>query len=306
MHTPPGRAAAGLDWGDLQAFVAVCGAGSVSGAARRLGVNHTTVLRRLAALERALGSTVFDRSAGAYRLTAAGAELRDGLAGIGERIEASLRQVGGLEHRMTGEVRLTTTDTLARGLLLPLIESFRERHPGVHVQLGINNHFLSLTRREADIAIRGSNRPPENLAGRRVGDIQTAPYASRSYLASLRGRRRLTQMDWIAPDESLAHLEQSKWLARSVAPAQVVMTVDSLVGMVHAAEQGLGAAMLLCPLADARPGLVRLAEPDPALDTQVWILTHPDLRQVARIRAFAQFMFEALRADPRLVHREGP
>jgi DNA-binding transcriptional LysR family regulator len=80
------------------------------------------------------------------------------------------------------------------------------------------------------------------------------------------------------------------------------MTCDSLVGMVQAVEHGIGAAMLLCPLADAKADLVRLAEPETALDTQVWILTHPDLRQVARIRAFSQFMFDALTADPRLVH----
>ncbi len=299
---PHAASRAELDWGDLQYFVAVCDTGAVSRAAAALGVNHSTVLRRLAALERALDTALFDRQGGRYALTPAGRELRAGLAGMAERIAGAPGQVDGREDEVRGEIRLTSTDTLVRGLLMPMIEAFCTRHPAVRVKIVVNNHFLSLTRREADVAIRGSNRPPENLVGRHVGDIQTAPYASRDYLRAHRRRPPLPALDWIAPDDSLAHLAQAKWLARSVPRERVVMTVDSLVGMVQAVEHGIGAAMLLCPLADARPGLVRLAEPDPALDTQVWILTHPDLRQVARIRAFSLFMYEALRADPRLVH----
>lgn len=291
-----------LDWGDLQHFVAVCDAGAVSRAAASLGVNHSTVLRRLAALEQAVGAALFDREAGRYVLTPVGRKLRAGLAGMPERITGAPGQVEGREDEIRGEIRLTSTDTLVRGLLMPAIEAFSARHPAVSVKLVVNNHFLSLTRREADVAIRGSNRPPDNLVGRRVGDVQTAPYASLGYLRKRRPRPPLQALDWIAPDDSLAHLEQAQWLVRHVPRERVVMTVDSLVGMVHAVEHGVGAAMLLCPLADARPGLVRLAEPDPALNTQIWILTHPDLRQVARVRAFSQFMYEALRADPRLVH----
>lgn len=296
---PTGR----LDWDDLQAFIAVCAAGSVSRAASTLGVNHTTVLRRVAALERCVGTPLFERNGGHYRLTAAGEQFRSGLDGMAERIGIARRQVGGAESEVAGEIRVTTTDTLASGLLMPAIEAFCRRHAAVRVQVAVNNHFLSLTRREADVAIRGSNRPPDNLVGRHLGDIRTAPYASRAYLRSIGRSRRLMAMDWIAPDESLAHLEQARWLARTIPADQVVMTVDSLVGMVQAAEHGIGAAMLLCPLADARPELVRLAEPEAALDTQVWILTHPDLRQVARIRAFSQFLFDTLAADPRLASR---
>jgi DNA-binding transcriptional LysR family regulator len=260
-----------LDWGDLQHFVALCSEGSASAAAQALQVHHATVLRRIAALETTLGVPLL--------------VLR------GTRYER--------------EIRLTTTDTLVRSLLAPLIEAFCERHPEVQVRIVVNNNFLSLTRREADVAIRGSNRPPSNLVGRRVGDIQTAPYASRAYLRSLGlGTRRtpLTQLDWVGPDDSLAHLEQAKWLVRSIPAERVVMTVDSLVGMLQAVQQGIGAAMLLCPLADGDRSLVRLAPPDSALDTQIWILTHPGLRQVARVRAFSQFMFEALSRNPRLVH----
>ncbi|MBI5278589.1 MAG: LysR family transcriptional regulator [Burkholderiales bacterium] len=291
-----------MDWGAFQVFAAVCDAGSLSRAAQRLQVNHATVLRRVQALERELGVELFQRG-GAYVPTPAGRDLLSGLAGMGARLEASRLGMQGHDAELRGEVRLTTTDTLAHGLLMPLLREFQAGHPQVSLRVAVNNHFLSLTRREADVAIRGSNRPPENLVGRHVGNIRTGPYASKAYLGSFGRRPELAAMDWIAPDAALAHLEQAKWLAANVPAERVVMSVDSLVGMLHAVKEGMGAAMLLCPLADAQPDLVPLRKPPASLDTQVWILTHPTLRQVARVRAFAQFMFERLANDGRLAPR---
>lgn len=281
-------------WGDLQVFAAVCEAGSISRAALSLAVNHTTVLRRVGALEAALGTELFERGPQGYVLTDAGRLLHAGLQGAPAQIEDSRTQVQGRDDAVRGDISLTTTDTLLRGLLLPLLQAFCARHPEVRLQISVNNQFVSLTRREADVAIRGSNRPPENLVGRHVGDIRTAPYASRAYLKSVGRRTPLPMLDWIAPDPSLAHLQQAKWLAANIPRERIVMSVDSLVGMLHAVRHGIGAAMLLCPLADAEPDLVQLQAPTVQTDTQLWILTHPDLRQVARIRAFAQFMVERL------------
>lgn len=291
-----------VDWGDFQVFVAVCEAGAISRAAERLRVNHSTVLRRVQALEAAMGVALFDRGS-PYVLTPAGRDLLAGLAGVPSRIDSSRSQVQGRDDEVRGEVRLTTTDTLAHGLLMPMLRDFCAQHPAVNLRIAVNNHFLSLTRREADVAIRGSNRPPENLVGRHVGDIRTAAYASRSYLRTVEDPLQPTALDWIAPDAALAHLAQAKWLATNIPAGRVVMSVDSLVGMLHAVRHGVGAAMLLCPLADAHDDLVQLEPAPAALDTQIWILTHPDLRQVARIRAFAQFMVERLSNDPRLAPR---
>lgn len=291
-----------IDWGDFQVFVAVCESGSVSRAAVRLGVNHSTVLRRVQALESALGLALFERGS-AYVLTQGGRDLLSNLAGVGGKIEGSRSLVQGRDDEVRGEVRLTTTDTLAHGMLMPLLREFCTQHPEVTLRIVVNNHFLSLTRREADVAIRGSNRPPENLVGRHVGNIRTAAYASRAYLATVGRRAKPGGLDWIAPDAALAHLEQAKWLAAHVPAERVAMSVDSLVGMLLAVRHGIGAAMLLCPLADVHHDLVQLQPPPAALDTQLWILTHPDLRQVARIRAFSQFMFERLSNDPRLAPR---
>ena len=143
---------------------------------------------------------------------------------------------------------------------------------------------------------------PRILRGRRLGRIRTAPYAARSYLKSLGRGATHEDWRWVAPDDSLGHIEQARWLRRNVPPQRIALRVDSLLGMAEAVAAGAGVGMLLCPLGDARRGLQRLDDPLPALDTQVWLLTHPDLKRVARVRAFAEFMFEALSADERLMH----
>lgn len=297
--SPPERP---LSWDDLQFFLAVCRAGSVSGAATLQGVNHSTVLRRIASLEQTLATRLFDRLPGGYALTASGESLARQTSGLAEQIETAQRRLMGLDEEIKGVIRLTAPDTLVHALLMPLLQRFRALHPGVQIQVVANNSFLSLNRREADVALRGTNRPPENLVGRRVGDIQTALYASAAYLQTLGEGAGFDDYHWIAPDESLAHLEQLKWLHQRVPDERIALRADSLVAMADAVTQGLGVGMLLCPLAAQRQGLVQLAAPEPALDTQIWILSHPDLRQVARIRAFTQFLFETLSADARLLH----
>lgn len=291
-----------LHWTDLQFFLAVCERGSVGAAAQFLQVNHSTVLRRLASLEQALAVRLFDRLPGGYALTEAGHELAAGVAGLSEQVDAAQRQVTGTDLELAGAIRVTAPDTLIQGLLLPHLAQFRALHPGLRLDLVVNNSFLNLTRREADVAIRGSNSPPENLVGRRVGNIQTAVYASAAYLKS-RGRKRdEADFDWVGHDDSLSHLLAAKWMQQHVAMERVVLRVDSLVAMADAVAAGIGAGWLLCPLAQARRGLRQLRAPPRDMETQIWVLTHPDLKRVARIRALTDFLHEKLSADPRLRH----
>ena len=291
-----------LDWDDLRHFLAIVERGSISGAAALLKVNHSTVLRRIGALEDRLGQRLFDRLPAGYVLTAEGQTLAEELRGVREQIEGAERRLQGGDTQVRGTIRLTTTDTLLQSLLLPLLAVFRARHPAVQLEVTVNNGFLNLTQREADVAVRGSNQPPENLVGRRVGCIQTALYASQVYLDALGPGATPADWHWVALDESLAHLEQARWLREHVEPTRIALRVDTLAGMADAVAAGLGVGLLLCPLAEQRAGLVRLARPDPALDTQVWVLTHPDLKAVARIRALTDFLFEALSNDARLSH----
>jgi DNA-binding transcriptional LysR family regulator len=137
-----------------------------------------------------------------------------------------------------------------------------------------------------------------------LGRLQTAPYASKTYLSQRgtdgRPAGDWAAYDWVTPDEALGHLRQARWLREHVPPERYAVSVDSLLGMADAVEAGLGAGMLLCLLADARPALVQLAPPAPELDTELWILTHPDLRRVMRIRTFVDFLAARLSGHPAL------
>lgn len=307
-----------MSWDDLQYFVAVGQRGSIGAAARWLGVNHSTVLRRLGHLEHALGVRLFDRFASGYVLTTEGQLLLAQLAGIAEQIDDSERRVRGGDLALEGTVRLTSPSALSASLVLPLLADFHALHPGVQVQLVVNDSFLSLTQREADIAVRGSNQPPGNLIGRPVGRVRTALYASRAYLdahAPAHGvdpgadPSGVERHAWVAPDESLAHLDSARWIARHVPADRIVFRCDHLPALVEAVAAGIGVGLLLCHLADARPGLIRLREPLPALDTRLWVLTHPALKHVARIRALGDFLVQRLGRDPRVRddgHPAGP
>ncbi len=287
------------DWDDLRFFLAVADAGSLARAARALGVTHSTVLRRLAALEARLEARLFERFQSGYTLTAAGEALRGRLAEPASAIESAQRELKGLDAVLSGTIRLTTTDTLVRGLLLPALASFRRLHPGIALQVVIDNAFLNLTRREADVAVRPSNHPPENLVGREIGLIQTAIYGARRYLRRAKqariGPTQWERHDWVALDESLDHLAQAKWVRARIPPGRIVLRVDSLASLADAVREGHGVGMLLCMLGDRERDLVRLAPPHPDLDTQVWVLTHPALRRVQRIRALTAHLAGALR-----------
>lgn len=291
-----------LEWTDLQFFVAVCERGSVGAAAQALRVNHSTVLRRIANLERALSVRLFDRLPRGYALTEHGHALEANVAGVQEQLDAAQRRLTGVDLELGGTIRVTAPDTLIQAFLLPLLAEFQAAHPAVRLELVANNTFLNLTQREADVAVRGSNRPPENLVGRRAGVIQTALYGSRDYLASLGRKHTVADYRWVGHDPSLLHLESAKWMAKHVAPERVCIRVDSLVAMTQAVAAGFGVGWLLCPLGDARAELERIDPPRPELDTQVWVLTHPDLKRVARIKALTDFLYERLSGDKRLDH----
>ena len=282
------------DWDDLRFFLAVARTGSLSGAAKNLKVNHSTVLRRLGSLEGKLGVRLYERLPTGYVMTRAGEVLRDRLTGVEQQVDAAQRLVSGLDLRLSGTIRLTSTDTLIRGLLTPYLAEFHRRHAAIQLQIVVNNTFLSLTKREADVAVRPSNRPPENLVGRRVGRIQTAIYASKAYLGEHGRNKDWAEYDWVAPDEALAHLAQAKWVRKHIPEDRIVARVDSLLGMAEAVRHGLGVGLLLCLLGDQESDLVRLAPPNEELDTQVWVLTHPDLRNVARIKALTDHLYEQL------------
>ena len=289
-----------LPWTDLQHVLAVADAGSLVRGAKALGVNHTTVLRRVAACERALGVKLFARSPAGYALTAAGEEIAAAARAMHETVLSIERTVAGRDLRLTGTVRVTTTDTLAHSLLPAALASFAAAQPAIALELTTTNVMANLTRRDADVAVRPTSSPPPNLVGRRIAEVAIALYASPAYFARIPARRPLDKHSWLAPDDSLASTSIAQWMRAELAITPV-LRADTLTALAHAAASGLGVAALPCYLADRRPDLVRLRAPIPAMATELWILTHADLRTTARVRAVTDHLASTLAASRPLI-----
>jgi DNA-binding transcriptional LysR family regulator len=283
---------AGLEWDDLRYVLAVASAGSLAGAARSLGVNHTTMLRRVDAFEKRLGLRLFERLPTGYVLTAGGEELIAAARHVDETVTTLERKLAGQDLRLSGPVRVTTTDTLMGSILPEILADFRTKHPGIQVEIAVSNLMVNLTKRDADVAIRPAKNPPETLIGRRVAKIAFAIYGSARYLAKHKAKN-LADHQWVGPDDSLVGTSVAQWMRSELPASEITLRADSLLALREAARAGLGLAALPCYLGDTARDLVCVRRPIPEMETMLWILTHEDLRHTARIRAFTEFTAHA-------------
>jgi DNA-binding transcriptional LysR family regulator len=279
------------DWNEPRLVLAVARAGSLTQAAKALGIDHSTVFRRLNALEERLGVRFFERlPGGAYKATAAGERM----AAAAERIEDEAisleRDLTGRDYRLAGRLRVTSSETLAYRLLTREIASFRVAHPGIMVELVIDNRVLSLSRREADVALRPVRPKEGDLWGRKLADVAWTVYGSRAYLNENgfpSSAAELACHALVCWDENAVGIGAADWLA-SVAPEdRITYRTTSLVNQLVAAKAGIGLAVLPCYLGDPEADLVRaLPDPVPELQAELWIVTHADLKRTARVRVF--------------------
>lgn len=282
-------------WDDLRIFLEIARTGSLNGAARALGVNHSTVFRRINAFEDRLGVRLFERLPTGYALTLAGEEMQASASRVEREIDRLDRRITGRDLRLEGTLVVTTTDTIIENFLTPHLAAFRRAYPGIVLELAIDNRNINLSKRQADVAVRPTRHPPETLVGRKIADIAVAPYAAPQYM---KGRAvDLSRLDWLGVDESLAHLAAAKWFRDTLPDANVVLRANSLFGLLHTCEAGMGAALLACFMADPRKGLRRIGDPIPGAGTMLWLLTHEDLRHTGRVRAFMDFMADALSTE---------
>ncbi len=294
-----------LAWDDIRLVAAIAAAGSLPAAATRLGLDHSTVFRRLRRIDDALGTPAFERGRAGYSPTQAGAEIAALFARIEEDRDAVLRRVAGRAPSPAGEVRIATSDALLSGLLLPLLAEFGRACPDVRLDLVTGNTALNLSRRDADVAIRASNSPPDTLVGRRVARIAWAVYAAAPPgTAPADGAGTAddaapfaADAPWVGFGDALSGLSAAAHLrAHLPAERRIAARFDTVGGLVSGVEAGLGRGLLPCFAAARRPALSRLAPPIPALATDLWLLTHPDLRQVPRVRVLLDFLAGGLAA----------
>ncbi len=287
-----------MDWDDIKIFLALMRAGTVRVAAEKLGVSHSTVARRIEAMEQRLAVKLFDRLPSGYVVTVVGEDMLK----VAEQVETELggleRRILGHDHKLAGRIRVTMVDALAVGLLMPHLSEFTEKYPEIDLEIDVTYDTADLSNREADVAIRFAQNPPELLIGRRLLTCTTAAYASQNYL---------DQHDLQATDKA-------RWIGfgghdlvkKSQFPhIPVKGKFVSLMVQLEACKHGMGIGMLPCFLAEPERALQRLSPPAQNPNFDLWLLAHPDTRTNARIRVFKDFIAEAILSHRQLLAGQG-
>ncbi|MBX3232624.1 MAG: LysR family transcriptional regulator [Labilithrix sp.] len=281
-----------MNWDDLRFVLALARSRTLSGAAATLMTTHTTVARRIRALEERVGSRLFSVDDGGYTPTAAGAHVvRSAERTEAEMHELEARLLGG-DAKLEGKLRVTTMDILFRRYE-PAFTSFLERFPGVELTLSCNDADASLTRREADVALRMTGAPPPNLVGRKIGRVELAVYASRHLARRVGAKAPLSKWPWLSWDERLGPSWLEPWLAKHAPEARVALWVDmTSLPLREVVASGIGVHFLARTEGDSDPRLVRISPVATELSRDVWLLTLDELRAATRVRAFLDHFVE--------------
>lgn len=275
-----------LNWNDLRFVLAVARSRSLAGAARRLGVNESTVGRRVAEAEQRLGARLFERSLGAFHPTEAGHAVVAGAERVELEVQAVESAVSGADRRAAGTVRLTSVPIVVNRVLVPALPSLLRAHPQLRVELIAEPRDLSLTKREADIALRLA-RPRKDVraVARRIGRLDYAVYQP--------SRRHRRPLPWITYEDGMADLPQWRWMAQQSdrdPGAPPPLTVNDAEAILQGVKAGLGKSLLPVAIADREPGLVRLGGGPPSLARELWLMVHPELRNLTRIRVVIDWL----------------
>ncbi len=286
----------GFDWDDLKHLLAVARHGSTIGAGRALGLDQSTVQRRLSEFERRIGQSLVQRQPSGYRLT----EFGQALLPHAERVELAIQAFG--QHiavaaaEVAGIVRVTCPEPIvSRITRSPLLGRFRDRHPTLQVHFVMSDRYVDLAKGEADVALRSGDTDDGALVGRKIGDSIWAVYASKGYIERHGCPQRIEELashELIGFDDTLARHRLSSWLQEIAPGASLVARTSSVLGLVHSAKAGVGVAALPIALGDAEADLVRVIGPVPEL-TRIWrVLTTAELRNTPRVSAFFDFIVD--------------
>lgn len=311
---------AGLNWDDLRFFLAVAEAGSLSAASSLLKVNTTTVLRRVASLEDALGARLFDRSRSGYRLTPRGERLLAQLAPVDQRLSALARDFVADDSEADAVVRVAAGDVLASSVLAPQLPTFRDEHPELRLEIVADPNLTGPapsagapagSLKDIDVAIRFARPTQGNVIVRKIGDMAYGLYASQAYLA-VRGAPeepgRLAGHQVIGFSLSESPLGPVWWMSRAEQGASVVMRSNAVAVRAEAARQGLGLTALPCIVGDQDPLLMRVGQAEDVGALELWLVTHNDSAHVGRVRDAMDFVVNCAKVAkvPLLGHQDDP
>ena len=290
-----------MNWDDLRFFLAIARTGSLTAAARDLRISQPTVSRRLANMEKRLGVSLFDRTRRGYAPTRAGLDILDTAEHVEDAFSEIDHRIFARSRTLTGTLRVTCTEPFANQHLCRHLSEFVAEHPGIDISLSCTFEKVNLNRRDADVAIRITSEPPDRLVGRRIAKIAVCAYGSAEHLRARPGQD--SGWDWIGwRDENYNRI----FIMDRFPHASIKHRVDDIGIIQTMTRHGLGIAVLSCHLADPDPVLRRVV-PEPILDgmPELWVLYRPDMRRVARVRLFVDFLVERLRADRDLFEGRG-
>ncbi len=278
-----------FNWDDLKYFLAVVRSGTLRGGADDIGVNHTTLTRRISVMEEQVGSRLFDRSKQGLVLTQIGEELLPYAERVEDEMTSASRMIIGRDSDPVGTVYVSMPHGMALTSLMDDLALFSERYPDITLNLQFGNDIANLSRREADVSIRVANEVYDEAVGRRLVQMSQAAYCTREYAEKVKDNQGegLSFIGWHEPEGDIT----AKWLQESYYPkATLKHRVSELVPLVSLAASGLGMAYLACNLGDRHPNLVRAPFQKPIPYRSIWLLMHSDLRRTARIRCFVDFL----------------
>lgn len=277
------------DWDDIKYFLQVAKSGNVTSASAALGVNHSTVSRRIKAFEEKHAIRLFDRVPSGYQMTETGSAILEIAEEMERNSQRISRQLFALDSRLTGPISLTMPHDLLDYCLMPDIAQFKNKYPQVTLNLAVSKGIKNLAAREADVAVRFTPSPPEYLIGSQICKLQHGIYAHKDFNKS----NKVKLILW--PDEK----EQPEWALNAFPKSEIALRVDDCYSMYSAVKMGIGIARLPCYLPDmiADPEVERLNIIQPPSDWGVWVLSHVDLRDTLRVKRCRDFLREALEAQ---------
>lgn len=289
-----------IDWSDLRFVLAVARAGSALRAAQALGVNQTTVTRRIDQLEQAIGATLFERKQSGYHLTPLGERVAAVAARIGDEVNALASMIDAERRVLSGRVRLTTSEALASRVVAPLLSDFGRDHPGITIELAVDDRRLDIARGDADVALRTGSRPEgTGIVARRLPNVAWSVYCGRAYADEHDVPATAEDLDGhpiVGIDGALADRPPSLFLTQAAPHSKISARSNSLANLVSALKAGLGVAMLPCLIGDADPDLVRCLPPVAGVESEMWLIVRGEVKSAPHIRAFADFIAERIQA----------
>jgi DNA-binding transcriptional LysR family regulator len=296
-----------ISWDEFRLVKAIADTGSLAGAGDVLSLNHSTVFRRLNALEQDLGSRLFERSRTGYVPTPAGEEMVALANRMFDEVIEFERRVSGRDVKPSGELRVTTNDSFVAHLTTPLFSAFCKMYPEIRLDVVVENRALNLSKRDADVAIRATAEPPETLVGRRVAAIAWCIYGSETLnLEPSDDPQDFADECWVGFSDAISGIGPARWLARSVPQAKLSYRLNTILGLSQAVEAKVGIGVVPCFIGDRMPGLKRLLKSPLVFNESLWVLTHPDLKNSARVRAFIEFMGKELMRHKALIEGQTP